>query len=211
MLQSFTRNYDDKSTEEGFQFVFKCDVCGDGYQSNFVASATAKKKNFFNKVSRFGGMVSEGMWAAGGALGGQAYRTPAWEKEHEAAFQKASNEALSHFKRCPRCHKYACDLDWNEEAGGLCSDCAPKLASEVGAAKAQVSKEQVWENVRAQPQVQQGDLKVEQTICPSCGKTAGSGKFCNNCGAPLGMKKCPGCGAENNPGVNFCSNCGGKV
>lgn len=208
-MQSFTRNYVDKSTEQGFQFVFKCDVCGDGYESAFIASHASKKRGFFNKVSQYGGVVSSHAYMAG-ALGGNAYQTPEWNKERETAFQQASNEAMSHFHRCPRCHKYVCDMDWNEEAGGLCTDDAPKIASEIGAAKSQATKDQIWASVQNQQQVT-GPLEVQQTICPSCGKTSGGGKFCNNCGAPLGMKKCAKCGADNNPTVSFCGNCGNKL
>jgi len=49
------------------------------------------------------------------------------------------------------------------------------------------------------------------TLCPVCGKPAGNGKFCINCGTPLGMVKCPKCGAENPPGTSFCGNCGTKL
>lgn len=207
-MQSFTRNFEDQSTEQGFQFTFKCDICGDGYKSTFVGSKASQRRGLFNKVSQFGTMVNRNAWAAG-ALGGQAYQTPEWQKEREAAFQQASNEAMSHFHRCPRCHKYVCDADWNEEAGGLCSDDAPQLASEVGAARAQATKDKVWEQAKAT--VATPDLTVQQTVCPTCGKTTGAGKFCNNCGAPLGMKKCSQCGAENNPSVSFCGNCGSKL
>ena len=44
MLQSFTRNYQNNSTDAGFQFTFLCDVCGDGYKSSFIESETYKKK-----------------------------------------------------------------------------------------------------------------------------------------------------------------------
>ena len=210
-MQSFTRNYEDKSTENGFQFIFKCDICGDGYESAFVGSRTAKKKGLFNKVSQFGSVVSNNAYLAG-ALGGQAYQTPEWNKEREEAFQKASNDAMSHFHRCPRCHKYVCDLDWNEEAGGLCVDDAPKMASEINAAKSQASSSQVWTWKNQQSQTSySGDMDTTQTVCPNCGKTTGTGKFCNNCGAPLGMKKCPSCGTENSPSVGFCGNCGAKL
>ena len=43
MLQSFTRNYEDNSTEAGFQFTFYCDLCEDGYKSSFIESETYKK------------------------------------------------------------------------------------------------------------------------------------------------------------------------
>jgi hypothetical protein len=208
-MQSFTRNYEDNSTEQGFQFTFKCDLCGDGYKSTFIGSNAAKKKGLFNKVSQFGSVVSSHAYLAG-ALGGSAYQTPEWNKEHEQAFQQASNEAMSHFHRCPRCFKYVCDLDWNEEAGGLCVSDAPKVAGEVGAARAQTEKDQIWKKA-GDTQIYTGDLKVTTTVCPACGKTAGAGKFCNNCGAPLGMKKCANCGTENEQSVNFCGNCGSKL
>jgi hypothetical protein len=44
MLQSFTRNYEDNSTDAGFQFTFYCDTCNDGYKSSFVESETYKKE-----------------------------------------------------------------------------------------------------------------------------------------------------------------------
>ena len=208
-LQAFTRNYEDLRTEEGFRFNFKCDICGDGYTTSFVASKSAKRRGLFNKVSQFGGYVSSNAGLAG-VLGGRAQHTPEWEKEHEQAFQAATNEAMPHFHRCPRCYKYVCDADWNEEMGGLCVEDAPKIASEVGAAKASATKDQIWEKAKSAT-LYTGELKEQQTVCPNCGKTSGGGKFCNNCGAPLGMKKCLKCGADNNPSVNFCGNCGNRL
>lgn len=43
MMTAFTRNYEDNSTEAGFQFTFYCDVCNDGYKTSFVESETYKK------------------------------------------------------------------------------------------------------------------------------------------------------------------------
>lgn len=40
--KSFTRNYQDNSTEAGFQFTFYCDICNDGYKSSFIESETYK-------------------------------------------------------------------------------------------------------------------------------------------------------------------------
>jgi len=56
-----------------------------------------------------------------------------------------------------------------------------------------------------------GKIEDKVTICPACGKPAGKGKLCINCGAPLEMVKCSKCGAENPPGTKFCGNCGTKL
>src|SRR5436305_15296231 len=52
----FVQNYDDLSTDLGFQFKFHCDRCGNGFQSRFIS----------NKVGMAGGLLR----AAGGLLGG---------------------------------------------------------------------------------------------------------------------------------------------
>jgi len=54
----------------------------------------------------------------------------------------------------------------------------------------------------------QGKNKSKTTICPNCGKPAGTGRFCNNCGASMELKECPKCGAKNAQTVRFCNNCG---
>jgi hypothetical protein len=38
-LIQFTRNHTDHSTDKGFQFEFVCDRCGNGFMSEFRASA----------------------------------------------------------------------------------------------------------------------------------------------------------------------------
>jgi len=186
-MQSFGSNFEDKSTEQGFQFVFKCQICGTGYQSAFVASEEAREKAVFNKVSQFGGMFSNKASLAG-AFGGQAYQTPQWNKEHDAALKKASDDAVNHFHQCPKCHKYVCENDWKADVS-LCS-------IDAGAAKA--------------PPPPQAQAAVPAT-CPKCGQPSGGGKFCNNCGAPLGPVKCAACGTENSPAAKFCGGCGAKL
>jgi hypothetical protein len=184
-MQSFTSNFEDKSTEQGFQFIFKCEICGNGYESAFTASKDAKEKAAFNKIAQFGGMFSNKASLAG-AMGGQAYQTPEWNNERAAALKKASDEAMTHFHQCPKCHKYVCDNDWDKDVSLCSTDAAEAKAS-------------------AAPK------ETAPAICPKCGQPSGSGKFCNNCGAPLGPSKCAACGTENAPGAKFCSGCGAKL
>jgi len=218
-LQPFTRNFADNSTEAGFQFTFYCDLCESGYKTKFIPSKTYKKRGFLRGLGR---AVSIGSELAGiGQIGDATERgtdviserfegmSPEWHKEHEAAFALAQNEAMGHFHRCPRCRRWVCENDWNEQEG-LCTEDAPRVSAEVAAAKAQTAKEQIWEKA-ASTQIFTGKIESKQTICPQCGKPAGEGKFCVNCGAPLTMIKCPRCGAQSPAGTRFCGECGYKL
>ena len=127
----------------------------------------------------------------------------------QEAFGRAQNEAKGHFHRCPKCTKWVCENDWNEQEG-LCVEDAPRVSVEVAAAKAKATEEQIWEKAAA-TQLFTGQIESKQTICPQCGKPAGEGKFCTNCGGPLALIKCPKCGAQNPVGTNFCGECGTKL
>ena len=221
MMQAFTRNYEDNSTEAGYQFTFYCDHCRDGFKSSFIESTTYKKGRSLRTLT-------EGASVLGGLLGGaigqlsnaseragsllqQNFedRSPAWMKEHEEAFDAAQNEAQPHFHRCNGCSSYVCDACYNEDEG-LCIGCAPRQEVYVAKAKADAMKR----NIDAAGQdatVWQGNIESKTTVCPVCGKPAGSGKFCNNCGASMELRVCPNCGAKNALTVRFCNNCGASL
>ena len=40
----FTRNYSDLSDDNGYQFEFRCDICGNGYKSEFIRSSLGTSK-----------------------------------------------------------------------------------------------------------------------------------------------------------------------
>ena len=218
MLQAFTRNYEDNSTDSGFQFTFFCDICKDGYKSSFIESDTYKKGSFLKGLG-------EGASIVGSFLGGRNMnvgnttrsgvnvlserfegKSPEWRKEHERAFERAQNEAKQHFHRCPNCISYVCDQCLNEDAG-LCTKCAPRQEIYVAKVAADAMKRNI-DSAATKATVWQGTIESKTTICPSCGKPAGSGKFCNNCGASMELKECPRCGAKNALTVRFCNNCG---
>ena len=56
-MQAFTDNFEDNSTEAGFQFTFFCDICHEGVKTKFTESKTYKKGKFF---SGFGKAISFG-------------------------------------------------------------------------------------------------------------------------------------------------------
>lgn len=218
-LQPFTENFSDNSTEAGFQFTFFCDLCRDGYKTGFRESGTYKKKGLFRMLGNAASIIGE--LAGHSGLGYNLERgadavsarftgmSPDWHKEHETAFELAQNEGKEHFHRCPRCRKYVCETDWNEQEG-LCVGEAPRASVEVAAAKAGKMVKDIQAKAEGTA-IFTGAIESKQTICLQCGKPAGEGKFCGNCGASLAMAKCPSCGASNQPTVNFCADCGTKL
>jgi hypothetical protein len=218
-LQGFTDNFEDNSTEAGFQFTFFCDLCREGYKTSFIPSKTHGKGQIINGIGRafslgasffgrgdIGSTVERGSDMLGDKYEGMS---PEWRQEHDEAFAVAQNEAKGHFHRCPKCKMWVCDNDWNEQ-DGLCVDDAPRENVEVAAARGAKLVEDIQAKA-SQTQVFTGEIERKQTVCPECGKPAGQGKFCNNCGATLSMSKCAKCGAKNPSESRFCGECGNKM
>lgn len=218
-LKPFTDNFADNSTEAGFQFTFYCDICREGYRTEFIESKAYKKAGIFRGIGRLMSVIAwlAGKWRIGYSLErgtdfiSERYRgmSPEWHKEHEKAFELAQNEAKGHFHRCPKCTRWVCENDWNEQEG-LCIEDAPRVSVEVAAARAKKMVADIEEKAEG-TQVFTGEIESKQTICPQCGKPAGEGKFCNNCGASLSLIKCPKCGAESPAGTRFCGECGTRL
>ena len=221
MLHSFTRNYNDLSTEAGFQFEFYCDCCGNGYKSTFKSSTTYGKKA---KSERFGKMASGIGSLFGGVAGDLGWslergsdmianrhssESPEWRKEQEQAFDEAQEEVRDRFHKCPACNSWVCDDCWNEESE-LCTACAPREAAYVAQAHNRAMQRNIDEAAETAT-VWKGKLEKRTTVCPSCGKPAGDGKFCNYCGSPLKKNLCPNCGAEVPNGMKFCGECGSPM
>jgi len=207
-LIKFVRNYNDESTERGFQFEFYCDRCGTGYRTPFKTSAT--------------GMMSEALDVASGLLGGVLGRvanvgdrihSAAWEKAHDHAFTEAVEEARPNFFQCPRCSKWVCREHCLNEARGLCKDCAPDAATEFAVAQVEAEIEQGKEIIRETKYVTDKEQfkTAIRAACPACGAAVGSGKFCPECGAPLSQDRfCTECGGKIAANAKFCPECGAK-
>jgi hypothetical protein len=217
-LKGFTDNYEDNSTDAGFQFTFFCEICHEGYKTRFIESSSYKKAGFFRGLGDAMSAVSS---IFGSSIGASAERgtdilarryegmSPEWRKEHDDAFDVAQNEAKGHFHRCPKCVKWLCENDWNEQEG-LCTECAPRENVEVAAARSKKMVKDI-EEAAENTKVFTGKIESKQTLCPQCGKPAGAGKFCNSCGANLSMVKCPKCGAGSPMGTRFCGECGNRI
>lgn len=221
MLQSFTRNYEDNSTEAGFQFTFYCDLCQDGHKSSFIESETYKKGRGLRGLAQGAGVLGSLLGGRMSSIGYSLERggsvlserfegmSPEWQNEHEKAFARAKNEAQRHFNRCHGCRRWVCDACYNEDEG-LCTECAPRQEISVAKARAEAMLRNIEEAAESAV-VWKGKLESKTTVCPTCGKPAGTGKFCNNCGASLALAVCPKCKAENAQGVRFCNHCGASM
>lgn len=208
----FVRNYRDLSTDTGFQFEFICDRCGAGYRTRFEESTVAKVSGVLDAASS----VFGGFFNTAANLGGRV-RSAAWERQHDEAFLRATQEMRPDFVQCPRCQNWVCRKQcWNTKRG-LCKECAPDLGVEMSAAQASRSVEEIWAHAAmAEEDKKLGKEHWRQTIratCPECeAPLASNAKFCPECGAKLkSSNHCVECGAKLTPGAKFCPECGTRA
>jgi ribosomal protein L40E len=207
MIQ-FTNNINDRSTEAGFQFEFKCDRCHTGCMSSFKPS----KMGIASGVLRATGSLFSGGAAASGAL--NAGKDFLRGHERDEALRLAVEEAKKQFKLCGRCGKWVCEVAcWNGPRS-LCKTCSPLLDEEL--ASIQDRARATWMQRKAMstdmlPGVditQNSTTPTARHVCPKC-STAFAGKFCPECGSAVAQSLvCRECGAETAPGAKFCNACG---
>jgi hypothetical protein len=208
----FTDNYQDHSTNEGYQFEFYCRRCGNGYASSFQKSLTG-----FG-----GGLLKMGGDLLGGSVGEKASQL-GWDSQwlnnnsrssgRDKALAKAVDEMKPYFKQCHRCGQWVCgQICWNNERG-LCVSCAPKLDQEIAGMQAAAQVQQLNTKIQAQDWTQDINYRDQGTgLCTNCNQETGGGKFCKNCGqaqasAEAAQKFCGNCGSQLT-GAKFCGECG---
>jgi membrane protease subunit (stomatin/prohibitin family) len=207
----FTHNYQDLSTDKGFQFEFQCNRCGNGYRSTFLPSVTGTVSGVLDTASSLLG----GIFGTAANVSSRVH-SAAWERSHDAAFIKATQELKPAFVQCPRCSKWVCRKScWNNKRQ-ICKDCAPDIGVEMSAAQASKAVSEVWEKaeVAEEEKVKDGAYReVVKASCPKCGAPlAANVKFCPECGEKLNaVAHCTECGAKLQPGAKFCADCGTKV
>jgi len=226
MIQ-FVNNYEDLSTDKGFQFKFHCDKCGNGFMSRFQTSTLGMASSFLNAAGNLLG------W--GHSAGNSAYeiQRAVGGKAHDAALETAVEEGRQHFHQCSCCGKWVCpQVCWNAKAN-QCEECAPdfdeQLASAHAQAKADAMRQQLYEKARDTDYVSGIELGAEKQIaaphavkpqagaaqnrCAGCGHAIGAAKFCPECGAAAKPSKadCRACGFTPETPTKFCPECGGKM
>ncbi|HVT04048.1 MAG TPA: zinc ribbon domain-containing protein [Thermoanaerobaculia bacterium] len=203
----FTGNYQDLSTDRGYQFKFFCERCNNGYMSSFKTSTIGMAASAVRVAgSLFGGIfgsAANSSYEIQQAVGGPA---------HDAALKEAVDEISPTFKQCTRCGNWICEPICFNKKAGLCEGCAPDLDEELASAQAEAAKEQVHEKARTVDWTKSRDVAtVTGAVCPSCSAKTQGGKFCMECGGTLSQKKsCKECGAQAEGNPKFCPECGQK-
>ena len=203
----FTGNYQDLSTDKGYQFKFFCEKCGNGYMSTFRASAMGMAASAVQVAgSLFGGIfgrAASGAYEVQRAVGGPA---------HDAALKSAVEEIRPLFRQCTRCGNWICEPICFNKKAQLCEGCAPDLDEEMAVAQAAAARDQIHEKARTVDWTKERDVAgVSGALCPSCHAKTQGGKFCPECGATLAQKKsCAKCGAVAEGSPKFCPECGQK-
>ena len=212
-LIQFVANYDDLSTDRGFQFRFHCDKCGNGFMSPYEASALGTATGVLRAAGDlFGGIFS--------SAGNSAYeiQRAIGGKAHDDALRRAVDAGKQHFHQCTRCGKWVCpEACWNGKAG-MCESCAPDEQEELAAQKAQATAEQIQQKTREQNYVADLDFSRGGLVqCGKCGaKMPSTARFCGECGTPVAAAQpkahfCTGCGTRLEAGQKFCPGCGASA
>ncbi|MEA2174246.1 MAG: hypothetical protein QOD00_1838 [Blastocatellia bacterium] len=227
-LIQFVHNYEDLSTDKGYQFKFYCDKCGNGYLSRFQPSVIGTAGSLLRAAGDlFGG------WASSAGNSAYEIQRSVGGKGHDDALQKAVEEGKQHFHQCSRCGRWVCpEVCWNASAA-QCEGCAPdyqeELASSHANAKAEAAREQIHERARQTDYASKLDMSADAYIkapappapeaaiaspsCSSCGSPVGKAKFCPECGTPAAPPRatCAGCGHQPESPTKFCPECGAKM
>lgn len=226
-LIQFVQNYEDLSTDRGYQFKFHCDKCGNGYMTHFQAST----------IGTAGGLLRAAGDLFGGWMGSAGYSAYELQRTvggtaHDNALQKAVEEGKQYFHQCSRCGRWVCpEVCWNANVG-QCEACAPdykeELASSHATAKAEAAREQIYSKARETDYASNLDMSADSyarapeqapaastatAACSSCGAALGRARFCPECGTPAKPARltCVGCGLQPEGSPKFCPECGAKM
>jgi hypothetical protein len=202
----FRDNYNDLSTNGGFQFEFYCERCHDAWRSPFDRYAAGTMESVLGAAEGlFGGIFGSARHAL------SSVSSAGYSKAKDEALRIATERAADHFHRCPRCSDHFCDSCWNAEEG-TCISCVPRLDAEIAAITREAQVAKAREEAHARATVSPEDLARRVVACPACGAAAGRGKFCQECGAPISLeRRCGSCDATVPAASKFCPECGAKA
>jgi hypothetical protein len=161
----FTDNYQDLSTERGFQFKFLCERCGNGHMSSFQANALGQAGGLLDAagsiVGGIFGRLSSGARSVQDMVGGP---------QHDAALRKAVEEMRPLFVQCRRCGSWTCREVCFNGTANMCKQCAPIAEEEETAIRSSHVQQQVGNDLFLEEnQRMSAKAKVVAGKCGECG------------------------------------------
>jgi hypothetical protein len=212
----FTQNVRDLSNQQGYQFEFVCDRCGNGYRSPYQANVKEnvkeKGRGLLRVASSLMGDRSETMRDLGNAANQMTFNQSTNSAQKDSALAKAGEHVRDNFKQCRGCGKWVCiPVCWNNEVG-QCLTCSPSVGDEMSKAQASAQVDQIREKAKSTDWTAGLDMTDRALVeCPHCHARVKGGKFCPECGQAFATKHtCPSCGAEEDGDMKFCPECGTK-
>jgi hypothetical protein len=204
----FTDNFEDLSTDHGFQFKFRCERCGDGFMSSFqtntIGMAGSLLRGAGSMLGGIFGQAAAGAYEVQRAVGGP---------QHDAALRAAVDEVKPLFRKCRRCGNWLCEHTcWNRTAE-MCKLCAPIAEEEESSIRAEHVRTQAANDLFLEESRRMSEKgKQAAAKCADCGASTLGKKFCPGCGKRLSGAAafCGECGAKLSPGASFCGDCGAK-
>ena len=203
----FTNNYQDLSSDTGFQFKFLCERCGDGFLSTFETNRIGVAAKLLRGAGNiFGGLLgraSIGSYEIERAVGGPA---------HDTALRHAVGEISMLFLKCRRCGDWMCTQScWNDVAR-MCKRCAPVAEEEETAVRSEHAAVEAASDIAVEEGKRREEKSKEvEAKCAECGADTFGKKFCPGCGKKIAGSAgafCGACGAKLTPGAKFCGDCG---
>ena len=204
----FTTNYSDLSTDNGFQFEFRCDRCGNGYRTEFDTFELSTATNVLDGAgSMLGGIFGQ---AAGVA---QRAKSAAWEKASDKAFRKASEEIRPNSSSAPAAAP-GCAASSAGTRRRASASSAPRPRRGDGRAQADKSVEEVWAHAKmAEEDKHLTEADWREGITASCPPAAhprrptpGSAPSAGRTSRQRSAARRAGRSSE--PSARFCSGCG---
>ena len=167
------------------------------------ATSSARARSILSGASSLIG----GLWGARNAANAAQDITD--RDARDKALQKACNEIMPLFHRCVRCNNWVDETCFN--AARACASTAPRTSRPRWRPSARRSRStRCARPCRARRSSRATPAPGRPNARTAASRSARE-KFCGNCGTPLGVAKCPKCGAELAAGTRFCGNCGNKV
>ena len=100
---AFVRNHSDHSNDNGFQFEFHCDKCGNGRMSPFKPNAVGMGVSLLRAAgSLFGGALGNA------ASAGDHLKDALRGSARDDAFREAVEACKPHFRNCSKCGHWVC-------------------------------------------------------------------------------------------------------